>query len=560
MVRRRITVALVAVSLTLAASAAVARAGTYHVYSCRTPNGGVAPADGWSGSVAGTFTSAENSCPAGGALLAALGYQSAHVANEDFATWSFTAPQNDSITAATLWRAGDSDGGGTVSAIYQFWFSAPIRSNAPGPAFEWCFSGVECPAGLGHLSEPFAIDNRLIVPAANLGKNLYMNASCVGEPGTSCPSGKGDASGFATAVYLFAADLTLEQPEGPHATNAGGELASASTVRGESAVTFDATDPGAGVYEALFSVDGQIVQRTPLDDNGGRCRDVGQTTDGRPAFLYLQPCLGSVSADASLDTTKVANGAHRVAVSVIDAAGNAAPVLDRTVTIDNPPPPGTPGPPNGTNASAHASMSVRWNATRRTGLLTGFGTARSLTGRLAAPGGTPIAGANVEVLATPAYGGARPAAIGSVRTDASGRFSFRVPAVSSRTVRLVYRAHVGDATPAVTRALRLAVRAGITLSVSPHTTGVDGTIRFGGRLRGGPVPSSGKQLVLEARSPGSPWIEFDVVRSDARGRYRASYRFKFPGPADYTFRARSEPESDYPFAAGASNVVAVHER
>ena len=66
--------------------------------------------------------------------------------------------------------------------------------------------------------------------------------------------------------------------------------------------------------------------------------------------------------------------------------------------------------------------------------------------------------------------------------------------------------------------------------------------------------------MLEARSPGSAWIQFKVVRTDARGRYRASYRFKFPGPADYRFRVRSEAESDYPFAAGSSNVVGVHER
>ena len=67
-----------------------------------------------------------------------------------------------------------------------------------------------------------------------------------------------------------------------------------------------------------------------LDYNGGRCQDVGQTTDGLAAFLYVQPCVQSVSADVPFDTTKVANGAHHLVVSVIDAAGNAAPVLDRS--------------------------------------------------------------------------------------------------------------------------------------------------------------------------------------------------------------------------------------
>src|SRR6202023_819136 len=102
--------------------------------------------------------------------------------------------------------------------------------------------------------------------------------------------------------------------------------------------------------------------------------------------------------------------------------------------------------------------------------------------------------------------------------------------------------------------------AGIALSVSPRVASIGRSIFFKGRLLARPVPPRGKQLVLEARSPGSPWIEFKVVRTDARGRFRAAYRFKFAGPADYRFRARSEAESDFPFAGGASNVVAVHER
>jgi len=84
--------------------------------------------------------------------------------------------------------------------------------------------------------------------------------------------------------------------------------------------------------------------------------------------------------------------------------------------------------------------------------------------------------------------------------------------------------------------------------------------RFSGRLRSGPVPPGGKQLVLEARAPGGAWLQFKVVRTNARGRFHAGYRFRFPGPARYQFRALSEPESDYPFAAGTSNVVGVRER
>ena len=84
----------------------------------------------------------------------------------------------------------------------------------------------------------------------------------------------------------------------------------------------------------------------------------------------------------------------------------------------------------------------------------------------------------------------------------------------------------------VTRTLTLSVRAGVSLAVTPRTTSVGRSIHFSGRLRGGPIPTGGKLLVLEARSPGGAWLEFDVIRSEARGRFHASYRFKFPGPAD----------------------------
>ncbi len=151
-------------------------------------------------------------------------------------------------------------------------------------------------------------------------------------------------------------------------------------MRGSSDIAFAASDPGSGVYEALFSVDGQIVQRTVLDENGGRCRDVGQTTDGLPAFLYVQPCPASLSVDVPFDTTTVANGAHHLVVSVIDAAGNSAVVLDRDVTVSNPLPPGVPGPPNGRNASAHAALSVRWRTTSRERLVARYGRAQTIDG------------------------------------------------------------------------------------------------------------------------------------------------------------------------------------
>lgn len=545
---------VVAASFAVALPVATARAGEYHLYSCRMPDGEAAPVDGWSGSKSGTYSYAEDKCAMpGGGLVAALGDEPTREANTDAATWTFAAPPSASVSRVSLWRAGDTAGGSAINASYEFWLAGPTASQV----FDECSNLFSC-GNQGDVVHPLSAENRVEVPSSNLGADLFATVSCGGVSEYKCPAAKGDANGYAAALYVYAADITLEQAEGPHASGVGGELTSAPTLRGSSDVSFDATDPGAGVWQAVFSVDGRAVQRTVLNDNGGRCRDMGQTTDGLPAFLYVQPCAQSLSVDVPFDSTKASNGAHRLMVSVIDAAGNAAPVLDRTVSIDNPPPPGAP---NGANASAQAKLSVRWAGTTRTSVRSRFGRARMLSGRLTTVGGVPISGATIDVRATPAYAGAKAAAMASPRTDGYGNFTVSVPAgTSSRTLRFAYRAHLDDTQPAATGTLRLVTRAGIALRVAPHTASAGSSIHFGGRLRGGPIPPGGKQLVLEARSPGSAWIEFKVIRTDPRGRYRAAYRFKFAGPADYRFRVRSEAESDYPFAAGSSNVVGVHER
>jgi len=401
-----------------------------------------------------------------------------------------------------------------------------------------------------------------------LGPHLYATATCGGKAGYDCPENSGDPNGYAAVIYLYAADLVLEQGTPPSASDVSGELASAPTVSGTSDIVFSASDSGSGVYEAVFNVDGQVVQRTVLNEDGGRCRSVGEIDGGPPAFLYVQPCPATVNADVGLDTTKVSDGTHHLVVSVIDAAGNAATVLDRNITIDNPVPNGGGGPrgpsavggPNGNNASAQATLAVGWKGASNARLTSRFGHARAVVGRLTGAGGAPIGSAQIDVLATPAYAGAKTAAMAVVRTDSDGRFTLRLPAgVSSRTLRFEYSDRLGGA-PVATRTLTLNVRAGVSLSVAPRTASVGRSIHFSGRLLGGPIPGGGKPLVLEARSPGGSWLEFDVVRSDARGRYRARYRFKFAGPASYQFRVLCEAEADYPFATGSSRVVGVFER
>jgi hypothetical protein len=552
--QRTLKVGLVALVAT-AVLGGSAGAGEYHVYSCRMPDGQVAPVDGWVGSVAagGAWDDyATNTCDSGGALTAALGDQTTHLAYVDRATWEFDVPGFDRLTAAGLFRAAYVHGVSGEEVSYETWIAGPLAKNV----IEECVFSEGCQRR-GVTSIQGQAGNELAVPSKNLGSHIYVNAGCgAGGEKSQCSGAFTDPSNYAAVIYLYAADLTLEQTAGPSTSGTGGELATAPTIAGTSDVTFNATDPGAGVYEAIFSVDGKVVQSTVINEAGGRCRNVGQTTDGLPAFLYLQPCPASVSADVGFDTTRVANGVHHMVVSVIDAAGNSAPVLDRNVNVQNP---GAPGPPNGVGASTQASLAARWGSTARSTLRTAFGRREAIRGRLTDAGGKPISGAMIDASATPTFTGGKTISMKAVHTAPDGRFVLQVPSgVSSRTILLAYRAHLGDPRPVASKTLRLSVRASLSLRITPRTASAGSTIRFNGRLLGGPIPHGGKSLVLEARSGGA-WIEFDVIRSDRHGRYHAGYTFKFPGPAHYQFRVLCEAEADYPFASGSSPVVGVTE-
>jgi hypothetical protein len=614
--------AVAAIAMLLSgAMCAGAWAGEYHVYSCRMPDGQVAPVDGWSETTSQAGDHTADTCATEGGLVAALDAGHSHPADTDLATWAFDAPAGETLAAATIWRAGDTAGGSNLNAeaSYMFWFAGVANSGNGAHPFGICEALNGC-AGQGNLKSPIAANNRLEVPSGALhSPYLSLNASCGSLIASSvCPNGSGDEAGNAAVVELFAADLVLTQESAPTVQEVKGPLDEATTVSGTTDVAFTATDSGSGVYEAVFQVDGQTVYTTVLSTNGGRCHDVGQTTDGLPAFLYTQPCPPSLSVDVPFDTTATTNGSHHIVVSVTDAAGNSTPVMDRQVQVSNhatptggeqpsggedaggrsgagveqpspeqpargsgqpgagatsSPAPGTTtaaaaspaaaarGAANGSEASDQATLTARWKGAAGARLKSSYGQPHTVEGRLTAPGGRPIVGAAIDVGALAAYTGARVAALSEVRTNAQGRFGLRLPrTLTSTTVSLSYRSHLGDALPVATRTLTLAVAVDLVLHISPRSTAVGHTIRFSGRLLGGAIPPGGKQLVLEGRSPGAPWTEFDVVRTDSHGAFYASHRFRLPGPVSYSFRVLSGYEADYPFLAGSSKVVGVLER
>lgn len=98
----------------------------------------------------------------------------------------------------------------------------------------------------------------------------------------------------------------------------------------------------------------------------------------------------------------------------------------------------------------------------------------------------------------------------------------KVPgSVASAAVSLVYRGRLGSPEPSATAGLTLRVPASVHLTVSSRITETHHTIELTGTLAG-PIPSSGKAVVFEARAASDAWVEFH--NATAHGKARSMFR------------------------------------
>lgn len=558
---------LVGLWLTMAPAA---HAGEWTQVTCTQPNGQPAPTEGWTGTSVGglsPYSSANDNCSQQGGYLIAANSSQVTVGRSTGPLWEYAVPSGSTIAGGSI----------TVSLTApqgQAYLATPNNATDGADILANCQFNLPCGSSGSYSA---------VVPIEHFGgTKLYAAAMCVGpgQPGTStedCAAGDG-ANGLNAQAVVYAADIELANGSTPTATDFAGSLL-ASAASGTADLTFSAQDPeGPGVYRVIVDVNGNAVYQGTPESNGGRCASIGVDSSGVSEFLYAQPCKRDLAVDVPVDTTRFTNGQHQLKVTVQDAAGNTSVVFDGTISISNPEAkassgpitggsgelpsqPFSRGPANGTNASEQATLTAHWASTAKADLISSYDQPHVIAGRLTGPGGTPIAGALIDLTATPAYAGATPITMTSPSTAKDGSFSVKLTGgLSSRRILLAYRSHLNDTLPVATHTLTLSVRAAITLRISPQIASVDRKIYFKGMLRGNPIPPGGKQLVLEARSPRTHWLEFDVIRTDSRGRFHSSYRFRLPGPHDYRFRIVSEYEADFPFLASASNAVLVEEQ
>jgi hypothetical protein len=540
-----------------------AMAGDYHVLSCAQPDGQPAPTDGWWGSVNGPNMSVVNGCEEGGSLEGLVDEQPKQPAGAE-AVWTFTAPAWAKIGGATFWRSYIVD-----QNVYEYEaagegeLAAPEDSHMPPGAFDrytsrlWLGCIIQRCTNPGNPASRFDPTNEVIAPAQNLtnASHIYFDAACRGEAGKFCTSIS--EYRYLVQAQLRAADITLHAEAPPTASAVGGSLLTAEKLNGPQNLLVTASDPGPGVYETIFEIDGKVVASPVLDSNSGHCQNVEARSDGVPAFLYPQPCPAQVnSIDVPFDPSVIPNGPHDLKVLVSDAAQNTTTILDRQVIIDNGGAYTTllaRGQCNGTTCDDHARLmptsKLRGNFTRPLGH-----SSLTLKGSLVDHTGAPINGAQVQLLEQPNEQGAAIKEIASVSSDHDGRWAFHVPAGPWRLLRVAYYSHLKDPTPAARLDYHERVSAAVSLS-APARVHAGRSLVFYGQLAGGYVPRQGEPVQMEILYAGR-WRTIEVLHTDRHGRWAYRYVFSIGG-GSYLFRAVALANVGYPFLAAGSRPVRI---
>ena len=542
-----------------------APAGTFTVVSCHDAAGNAVGTRGWGVAASnGQYITFGSSCAAAGQGVFGLTMGSdptSEYFNGDGDTMTYTVPAGLTILAYSLELHAFGgpcvvQDGQCANGFGQVWVDHTGQSD---PNYDYRNLGYGTVTTTVAASELSGVHDVSVGVGCDPGQDLRYPCSGKADP---------EAQALVSGGSFTLLDSTV-----PSVSNVSGSLITGGVLTGTDTISFTGVDSGGGVYSATVLVDGrQVVHEVP-DSNDGLCVNLAPAGSATMTFASSQPCRTTKNISIPLDTTRLSAGQHHLLVRIEDVAGEEATAYDGTITVGGQSPvsaaggrigPGSPlalrGATNGTDASDQAKLTAGWSRTSKATLTGRYGARERITGRLrSSAGGQPIASAALDVHMTLAYQGARTQRLSSVRTGAAGGWSVTLPAdIPSCALDLAYRSHVNDTVAVATKVLRLRVHAGLMLHVAPRTASVGHRIFFSGRVRGAPIPRGGKQLVLEASS-GGEWVQFDTINTDAKGRYRASYRFKFPGPVTYRFRVRSPAEADFPFLAGSSNVVVVRE-
>jgi hypothetical protein len=533
---RALGVGLLAALAAALVPAGPAHAGEYAVTAC---DGRKAGTTGWQLVVKGGHkTSAGDDCDEGLSFSASLrGTGDAQPAGSVW--WRFRSPAGTTISGGTLVRAMDAIGPAPVAGAEYHGYTYALGDIRYGERalhlIETCRGASEC-AALRTRSDAFSwTSNRPRLTRLDVGVACH----------DGCPATMADRPAYVRVTRALIRLNDANRPRFSLSAGQQGGLFDPDPTPGLRAFTVSASDQGGGLLDAAVEVNGAIAARYPF--GGSNCR---------APYVVLVPCPLQARRTFAFDTGRLPDGVHRVRILVRDVTGtNVAKSTPRSIVVSH------RGRPNGSPASDSARLTAGLRRShsrrrpRRT-LIVRVGHGATLTGRLRARGGRPIAGAALDVATRDRF---RPSAWRSLpplRTSERGRFALRVRPGVSRAIRIAYRAATADVAPADAITLRLFVRPGVRVRL-PRVARRGHPVRFRGRLIGRPFPATGKLVEFQARL-GPRWQTFATTRASRNGRFSHRHVFRADGPATrHLIRVRVPRENGYPYAAGRSRAVRV---
>ncbi len=506
-----------------------ARAGTYVVRSCTDSPSGPAHSLGWSRAPQTTDAGAviTLSCAAGGPAFAASAV-AAHPRGAELGIQWAAAP-NTSVVGAS-WNQSVFVPGAAPSWAWALKVDGIDANTGERFGFAQCFdSSTGCAQWTKYDGES------VNATGGRKASRMLVLAECDNYWPNSCPASPIPRASIAQ-VSLIIEDLVPPR----FSTVPTGTLLTSTPISGVASVAFAATDKGGGLREARIEIDGVVAARTSLDDGDKRC-----TTP----FVRPAPCPLATNRVLTLDTSTVADGTHKVALSVVDATGsNKVTYGPWTVTTRN------GHSSNDTAASAVPACEQRsrgfsrWSVSsavvRRDQPVTVLG---RLTRKLRSRAHDVVLFSRTPQVVHD-----------TVQPDARGVFKARVRISASQRLRAAVR--TADATViGCSPGARVQVRAETSISASQrrlrngNSLALTGEVRAGGRSVGSAIV----RLMVRAAS-SNKWFSAGEVSAGADGRWQWRHRFtQTRQRTKYVFRAVVPRQRGHSFAKGRSRSVQV---
>lgn len=217
------------------------------------------------------------------------------------------------------------------------------------------------------------------------------------------------------------------------------------------------------------------------------------------------------------------------------------------------------GKPSATNHGQHSTVKMRrvrvCLAAQQGPLRLRYGQSSVVTGTLKTKHGVAIANAPIQVRQTPLTAGATKT-LATIHTDASGDFSYVIPAGPSRTITLLY-----NGTPILRTSSDVAqerTNGSETLTV-PKAIWPGKKITIKGQLRGGFVSQQGAivQLWYKVKDGLGGWAPFaQAVHTNAKGAWKITFPFaRKSAHVTFEFRAKVTTQAGWAFLGTTSKVV-----